>query len=193
VGRTVPVAVSQPHRCHRFPASGGTLWETWHSMGIAFHHCVHQPASRSTPIPCRIPPGTIRLRCASGRASRSGSRTGPPCLAVSTMRQNDIPLSAIIPVWHCLFPGFGQQCRPPSGEASSARERGGWRARGCRVRDRGDPLTPAGGRPGDRRVSTRHRSRPAACGRERDEARQGGVSRWRAGSLTVCPSGGSLR
>ncbi len=30
------------------------------------------------------------------------------------------------PVWHCLFPGFGQECRDHSSEASSAKERGGW-------------------------------------------------------------------
>ena len=115
-----------------------------------------------------------------------------PALSKGNRAAHRLPLCRIVSLCHCLFPGFGQQCRPPSGEASSARERGGWRARGCRARDEGDPHTRAGV---DRRrlIPTRHTVHPAACGRERDEARQGGVSRWRAGSLTVCPSGGSLR
>ena len=33
----------------------------------------------------------------------------------------------------------------------------------------------------------------ATCIRDRDTAWQGGVSRWRAGSLTVCPNGGFPR
>jgi len=46
----------------------------------------------------------------------------------------DIATSASDSVWHCLFSGFGQECRVDSSEASSATERGGWTAHGLRSR-----------------------------------------------------------
>jgi hypothetical protein len=90
---------------------------------------------------------------------------------------------------------------PPLGEASNARGRGGRRARGLRSQMIPIQLAPertVGGRdwlvlpPGSsvgRAAFVPARSVP----RERtSRVRQGGVSRWRAGSLIVCPSGESL-
>jgi hypothetical protein len=46
----------------------------------------------------------------------------------------DIAASASDSVWHCLFSGFGQECRHHSSGASSATERGGWTAHGSQSR-----------------------------------------------------------
>ena len=79
---------------------------------------------------------------------------------------------AIVPVWHCLFSGIGQQCRPPSGEASSARERGGWRARGRTSSAGTRVIHPGPGLPRDR--GDRRDPSPAAC------VRTDASERWRS-------------
>jgi hypothetical protein len=51
--------------------SGGTLWRSPPIIA-----CIDEPAGACR-FPTESPPGTIRLRCAIGHASRSGSRTRP--------------------------------------------------------------------------------------------------------------------
>jgi hypothetical protein len=54
-----------------------------------------------------------------------GSAPVPELEPTSTAFRNARRLPAIAPVWHCLFSGFGQQCRPLQARHPSAKECGG--------------------------------------------------------------------
>jgi hypothetical protein len=74
--------------------------------------------------------------------------------------------SAFSRLWHCLFSGFGQECRHHSSEASSAKERGGWTGNGLRSRIDHDSA---------RGQSCRPEAEPTQDGRFRSRAGRGSV------------------
>jgi len=115
----------------------------WHRLKVAWITAVVLIPALAVPMPLLaqaygnlfLP--ALLLVFGLGAMLHSAGRRNPaqeqasPAHLIHRGHNHPLPASS---VWHCLFSGFGQECRVYSSEASSATERGGWMADGLRSR-----------------------------------------------------------